>query len=63
MNNKNYSKYKKILDKYFDSTKEGITLKSIIILQYIFEFGDDIENFEEFVKKYKELINNIVEGE
>lgn len=50
-----YSKYKKILDKYFKEDEIGIWISGFLIMNYILEYGDNIDKFEEYVKKYKKL--------
>ena len=53
--NDNYFKYKKILDKYFKEDEMGIWAGGFLIINYIFEYGDNIDKFEEYIKKYKKL--------
>lgn len=47
-----YSKYKKILNKYVKEDEIGVWVSGFLILNYIHEYGDDIDMFEKYIKEY-----------
>lgn len=53
--NDNYFKYKKILNKYFKEDEIGVWVSGFLIMNYIFEYGNNIDKFEEYIKKYRKL--------
>ncbi|MBR4178063.1 MAG: hypothetical protein IKR57_01785 [Bacilli bacterium] len=53
--NTNFEEYKNIVYKYYKEEEINIWYVGYLIFNYIMQFGDNIENFEEYLRKFKNL--------
>lgn len=60
--NTNFEEYKNIVYKYYNKKETNIWFVGYLIFNYIMQYGDNIEKFEEYLRKLKNLQDELEYG-